>query len=817
MFYQILIFASITLLLAIAVAIGVFLHRRNLFFAKQVERSLKMVPFMVTLPRQDPEEHKGKDPREAMKEIISAAEYLFGAFTSLYTKGLKAFWYGQRHMVFEIIATKGEISFYVVAPVALIDFVEKAVTSQYPDANIEEVEEHNIFSRVSEIQGVSACRLKLQSSLVFPVRTYKNLETEPLRALTNAMSKLEEGDGAAIQILIRPANPSWSKGAMKIAESIQKGEYKGGNIDFGKVAKEAGKFGGALWKAATTPPKENEGSKKEISPANEAKMKAISEKAAKPGFETEIRIIASSDNKMKSKMVLDSILAGFGQFNAPGINNFKPEFPKRVEELATDFIFRFFPPKASPMILNTEELASIFHFPNVFVETPNIKWLPSEKAPPPVNLPVEGTVLGKSIFRGEEKLVKITDGDKRRHVYVIGQTGTGKTTLLLNMILDDIQNGKGVCYIDPHGDAIEEILARIPKERAEDVILFDAGDAERPLGFNVFEHKAPSERDFLIQEMILILYKLYDPGHTGIMGPMYEHLFRNVALTMMADPAGGTFIDLPKLLVDENYLKEKIKYVTDPLVLDFWNKEIAQKAEFHKSEQLTWFVAKFGAFLSNEIMRNIIGQTKSAFDIREVMDSGKILLVNLSKGRVGELNSNLLGMLFVTKIQTAALSRANVPEEERRDFYLYVDEFQNFSTDSFATILSEARKYRLSLTVANQFIGQLKEEIRDAVFGNVGTLVSYRVGPEDAEFLEKQYAPVFDKNDLVNIPNFTAGIKLLIGGAPSRPFNINVLPPLPVSDISIKEAIKNLSRLKYGRDKREVEEEIKTRLGAAGY
>jgi hypothetical protein len=340
----------------------------------------------------------------------------------------------------------------------------------------------------------------------------------------------------------------------------------------------------------------------------------------------------------------------------------------------------------------------------------------SKQVDGPRNMPNEGLLLGFNVFRGVKKPVRIGLTDRQRHMYVVGQTGTGKSTFLENLALQDMLRGDGFAFVDPHGDTAEKLLAMVPKERTEDVIYFCPSDMTYPMGLNLFEFHTPDQKDFIIQEVLNMLYKLYDPQHQGIMGPRYESLFRNAALTVMADPAGSTFVDIPKLFRDPQYVKQKLPFVKDPNVIEFWEKEMPQSQRSNEfGEVVSWFVSKFGAFLSNEMMRNIIGQTKSSFDLRDIMDNKKILLVNLSKGRTGELNSKLLGMVFVMKFQAAAMSRSNVPESERNDFALYVDEFQNFSTDSFATIMSEARKYHLNLIVANQFTTQLTEEIRDAV------------------------------------------------------------------------------------------------------
>jgi hypothetical protein len=385
---------------------------------------------------------------------------------------------------------------------------------------------------------------------------------------------------------------------------------------------------------------------------------------------------------------------------------------------------------------------------------------------------------------------------------------------MINMVINDIRDGKGVCFVDPHGQDLEEhVLPYIPKERAEDVIIFDAADLERPMGLNLFDAKTPEEQDFVIQEAIYMLYQLYDPGHTGIMGPRFEHWFRNAALAIMADPAGGTFIDVPKIFTDDTFLAKKLQYVTDPVVRNFWINEMGQTSDFHKSEMLGWFVGKFGAFMTNTTMRNIMGQVNTNLNFRKIMDEGKILLVNLSKGEIGQMNMQLLGMIFVSKMQMAAMGRADVPEDQRRDFYLYVDEFQNFSTDSFASILSEARKFRLNLVVANQFIGQLKDEIRDAVFGNVGSLMCFRVGNDDAEYMAKQFTPLFNQSDLINIENYNSVAKLLIDSKPSRPFSMQGYNYPEGASKEVADAIAQLSRLKYGRPRDIVDAEIKQRMG----
>jgi hypothetical protein len=513
--------------------------------------------------------------------------------------------------------------------------------------------------------------------------------------------------------------------------------------------------------------------------------------------------------------LLKNVVAAFALFDSPGKNGFKFSLAKNVEGFVTSFLFRFFPQDIKGNILNSVELATIFHLPDQRnIPTSQLQRQSSKQVDGPHQLLNEGFLLGYNVYRGVKKEIRLSTNDRRRHTYIIGQTGTGKSKLLENLALQDMLDGKGFAFIDPHGDSAEALLGMVPKERVEDVIYFNPADMAHPVGLNLFEFDTPDQRDFLVQEAIAMLYRLYDPGHTGIIGPRYEHWFRNAALTIMSDPAGTSFIDIPQVFNDDAFAKEKLKHVRDQTVLDFWNKEMAQTSDYHKSEVLGWFVSKFGAFLSNEMMRNIIGQTKSGFNLRDIMDNKKILLVNLSKGKTGELNSQLLGMIFVMKFQAAAMGRADVPEDQREDFALYVDEFQNFATDSFESILSEARKYRLNLILANQFVSQLTDKIREAIIGNVGTIISGRIGMTDAELMAKKYIPVFDAEDLTKLPNYEGVAVAQIQGVPSAPFSMNFPPPLGSPNPQLADALKKLSAAKYGRPRQDVERDIFTRLRA---
>ena len=803
---------GIVIVVSIAVYIFYVRSRKNLREAKNFERGLKMVPMLIHLPPlSDDIEVGGRDVRDVTEENISRAQIMYNIIASTAQKGFRSKFYGQRHISFEIIANKGSVYYYTAVPVALVSVIEQALVSAYPTARLEEVEEHNIFSPVGKISGTIGGELVLKESFAFPIATYQDIKRDAMQSLLNSFSTLSPEDGAGIQIMLRPAAKSWTGKAVAVAQKKKKdkGKKKGASL--------VGSYAAQIIAAPLKAPEAGEDKKpedKQLSSLEQSVVDAIEEKTRHPGYEVLIRLIVSSNTSQRSQTVLNNMKASFSLFDAPGKNGFKFVPAKDMESFTTAYILRFFPPGVNQNVLNSVELSTIFHFPDQnSIPTSQLERQMSKQVDGPQKVSSEGQLLGYNMFRGIKKEIRLAQKDRQRHLYIIGQTGTGKSILLENLALQDMLDGRGFAFIDPHGDTAESLLSMVPKERTEDVIYFSPADMDFPLGLNFFEYENPDQQDFLIQEAINMLYKLYDPQRQGIIGPRYEHLFRNAALTIMADPQGGSFIDIPKLFNDRAYVNQKLKHVTDQAVRDFWLKEMLDSSRSNEfGEVKSWFVSKFGAFLSNTMMRNIIGQTKSSFNLREIMDNRKILLVNLSKGRTGDLNSKLLGIIFVMKFQAAAMSRANVPEEEREDFSLYVDEFQNFSTESFATILAEARKYHLNLIVANQYIGQLTEEVRDAVFGNVGSIISLRASATDADFLVKTFSPIFDSEDIVKLPNYNAIVRLMIGGVPSQPFSMATLPPLGKANPKLLDALKHLSAAKYGRSRDEVEKEIFGRL-----
>ena len=781
---------------------------------KNYERSLKMVPLLIHLPpSSDDIESSNRDQRDVNEESISKAQTIYNIISSTITKGFSGNFYGQKHFAFEIIGDNGFINFYAVAPVSMVEVVKQAVISAYPTAQLEEVNEHNIFNEVGKLNGVLGGEFELKESYAFPIATYQDIKRDPMQSLLSSLAGLGKEDGVAIQLLIRPTDDSWRKNATKLSASKRKGKKGGKN----KILDEITWWSKNILLAIIRHPddaKNKDSDKKELSNLEQATIDSIDDKTRSQGFETLIRVVVSSNVNTRAQVLLSQITSSFSLYDLPGKNGFKFVHSKKIDELVTSYAMRLFPQEKTENILNSVELATIFHFPEQNnIPTSQLAKQASKQVDGPRNMDDEGLLLGYNVFRSAKKPIRLSKSDRQRHLYAVGQTGTGKSIFLENLALQDMLNGDGFAFVDPHGDTVEDLLAMVPKSRTEDVIYFAPGEMDYPMGLNLFEFDNPDQKDFLIQEAINMLYKLYDPQHQGIIGPRYEHLFRMAALTVMADPEGGTFVDIPKLFRDTKFVDQKLKYVTDQSVIDFWKKEMPQSqrsSEF--GDMVNWFVSKFGAFLSNDMMRNIIGQSKSSFNIRQIMDEGKILLVNLSKGSTGELNSRLLGMIFVMKFQAAAMSRVDLPESERKDFSLYVDEFQNFSTDSLATIMSEARKFRLNLIVANQFTTQLSQEIRDAVFGNIGTIVSFRIGQNDVETVGKYFQPIFDTEDLLRVPNFNTIVRTLVHGVPTQPFTMATLPQLGEPNKKLADALRQLSKAKYGRPRADVEKIIFDRM-----
>jgi hypothetical protein len=767
------------LLVLTLIAIGVvifYLGRLFIIWIKNRGRektSLESVLLQVALPRDN--------------EIkIDTAEQLFSSLSAIGKGGMLKL---PPHLSFEIVGTPGDIRFYVHTPKKLQDLVEKQINGAYPDAEIKIVSqdsvkreglvignEYNIFSREGKVAFAS---LSLKSENYKPIKAYKDLPTDPLSSITSVLAKMTEGEGAAIQILVTPADSKWKKQGRSYLTKTKKAESNPETAKYSADSKE---------------------------------IEGIENKISKPGFNTVIRIVVSSTTKEAAETHLENIVSIFSQFE--GINSFKKNKHRFKGMFMDDFIYRYLPMIGKPAVLTSEELATLFHFPNKSITTPNIFWMNAKRAPAPATIPATGLYLGKSTYRGLAKPVYMDIDDRRRHMYIIGKTGTGKSEFLKDMIMQDIRGGQGLAVIDPHGDLIDDILPMIPPKRAEDVILFDPSDTARPMGFNMLEASTEEQKHYVVSSIIGLMYKLFDPNKTGIIGPRFEHAIRNAMLTVMYEK-GSTFVEVVRVLTDANYVQELLPKVEDPIIRRYWTDQIAQTSDFHKSEVLDYIVSKFGRFVTNKMIRNIIGQSDSAFNFRKVMDEKKILLINLAKGKIGEENSQFLGLILVPKILVAAMSRQDMAKDQRCDFFLYVDEFQNFATPDFAQILSEARKYKLNLIVANQFTGQMEEDVKNAIFGNVGTLISFRVGVTDANYLQHEFQPVFTEADLINVERYNTYIKTIVGGEPVTPFSMDLTRDLnkekTLANPRVAELVRELSRLKYGKDAATVEATIASR------
>ena len=762
---SLLIFVMLLIIGVVSLVVLVYMFLQWWKYRNREEYSLKFVHLLIALPKDN--------------EIkIDAAEQMFAAFHSLKNSGWFSFLKKEDHFSIEVVGLHEEIKFYISCPVHLRDFIEKQVNGAYPGAEIKEVDEPNIFSEGGKVAFAS---LVSKEADYFPIKTYKDLPTDGLSLLTSALSKMQDGEGAIVQFVIRPEGEGWkNKGRSYLAST-----------------------------------KKKEADPEKASYMNDPKkFDAIDTEISKPGFRVAIRVVVSSTSEQSAQSHLTNIKGSFAQFTSPHNSLEKARiFIKQL--FMIDFIYRYMPLfNRGSSLFNSEELSTLIHFPNKTVETHHIHWLKAKNAPAPASVPSEGLYLGTSAYRGERRQIFMSEKDRQRHMYIVGKTGTGKSEFLKDMILQDIRAGKGLAVIDPHGELVEDVLQLLPPERAEDVIYFNPSIVDRPMGLNIMEVETEDQMHFVAGSIIALMYKLYDPHKTGIIGPRFEHAIRNAMLTIMADP-GATFVELVRCLTDQKYVQELLPRVKDPMVRRYWTDQIAQTSDFHKSEILDYIVSKFGRFVTNRTMRNIIGQSKSAFNFRQVMDQGKILLVNLSKGALGEEDSKFLGLIIVPMILAAAMSRVNLPTEKRRDFFLYVDEFQNFATQDFAVILSEARKYRLNLTVANQFVAQIEEDVKNAVFGNVGSLVSFRVGVPDANFLQHEFAPVFTESDLTNIERFHVYVKTIVANEPVPPFSMDLTRDLEkenaLKNERLAEMVRELSLLKYGKPRDLVEQEINLR------
>lgn len=772
-------------------------------------RALRKTLYEVSLPEADAEKEGQK---RTLKEIVSSMEQFYSGMLSV-----------DDQFAIELAVSEGseEFVFYVSVPDATKSLFEKQFLGIFPDAKvIEKKDDYNIYNPdgVSVISEAAYAR-----NAIYAIKNYAEFDFDPLNVVLNTFSQIRrDGEGAAIQIILNPKSmygrDYYTKEYKRALDEIQKGTKVKDAIDIrhtllGKFGKAVGEIGkgvaeefSPLKKSDEQKAKEKEKKREEGKVIDQIAVEQITNKISSPIIEVNVRLVASAPSRERAERILSELESSFNQFdnslgNAIKFNRAKG--PGDIRGVLHKFTYRLFDEK-SALPMSIRELNTILHFPGDSVKAqPQLKQNKANTAPVPMGLPEGGLYLGMNNHRNLRTKVYALPEDRLRHFYVIGQTGTGKSTMLRNMIIQDIKNGDGVCFIDPHGSDVQDILAHIPKERFEDVIYFDPSYTDRPMALNMLEYNRsyPEQKTFVVNELFSIFQKLYG-GVPESMGPMFEQYFRNATMLVIEDPDSGcTLLDVSRVMSDKKFRDMKIANCKNPIVVQFW-REIAEKAggEGALANMVPYITSKFDVFLANDIMRPIIAQEKSSFNFREIMDGKKILLVNLAKGRLGDINSSLIGLILVGKILMAALSRVDSFGAQMNPFYLYIDEFQNITTPSIATILSEARKYKLSLTMAHQFIAQLDDNIKDAVFGNVGSMAVFRVGAEDAEVLERQFEPVFKANDIMNIDNMNCYIKMLSHGKPVRPFNIEFTWPEHGNE-HIVPTLKELSYYKYGKDR----------------
>ena len=763
---------------------------------------LSMTLFEVTLP--PPKEN----PQAAdFKKLLGGMEQFYASMLSIASDPNNK---EHNHYTIEIALPEGsdEVIIYAAVPTRSADLFEKQVVSFYQDAKVRQVpDDYNIFSQTTVASGSYA---KLATYPVYPIKTHDTIESDPMSSLLTVFSKFKKsGEGASVQFLISPAGDSFVKDFTHTLSELKKGESM-------KAIDRASHAGSAFLDAAGAFFKSTDKDKeKEVKPNDDIALTNVTEKLKSTIVQTGIRIIASAGDRTRAEAMRTEIESSFQQFSNPTANHFVFESvaEKYNGEFLREYSYRLFS-SLPDMPLNLHELATIFHFP-VGVGNPQLKEAKAGMAPAPLNISTDGILLGYNNYRDVSTPIHMSREDRMRHFYIIGQTGTGKTALLKQMIKQDIENGEGCCFIDPHGNDIQDILSYIPKERMNDVIYFDPAYTPRPMGLNMLEYdvRFPEQKSMVIDMLMMIFGQLFDLKTSG--GPMFEQYFKNSALLVMDHPeSGNTLLEISRVLTDKTFREMKLGFCKNPIIKQFWAAAEKTTGESGLQNMVGYITSKFDNFISNEFMRPVVLQERSVFNFRDIMDNKKILLVNLSKGRLGELNANLIGMLIVMKFQMAALSRVDSYGKTLADFYLYIDEFQNVTTPAIASILSEARKYRLSLNIAHQYIGQLPEDIKNAVFGNVGSMAIFRVSPEDAQVLEPKFTPTFTAQDITRLDNLNAYMQMIINGAPApRPFNI-VLPPFPVGNSAVVDELKQLSYLTYGRPREEVEAEVLAKFQA---
>jgi hypothetical protein len=771
--------------------------------AKKLEGGLRSsqisngVLLSITLPREN-------------EKLPTAAEQMFASL-----HGILAFTpQVQEHLSLEMGSSPDGIRFYVFTPIAFKNFVESQIYAQYPAAEIREAIDY--AKSIPAGSAVSTTELVLARDFIFPIKTFRDFEVDPLAAITSALTDVKAGEQLWVQILVRPVDDFWQERGHEYVQMVREGispvtlNPQDVVIDVGKsILSLGGNVATHIMRGPQPVEEPRPGSQfVRLSAGQELTLKMLENKLAKIGFETKVRLVAVSSSREAADAKLSGLVSSFKQFSTANLNSFEPD-PESpgVDTLIKQYGDRSFPEKeAGNYILTIEELASIFHLPNVSVETPTIEWTGAKKGEPPLNIPTtHATVIGETIYRDVAARFGIKKTDRRKHVYIIGKTGTGKSTLIKNMIIQDMRAGEGVAVLDPHGQLVDELLDFVPEGRLDDVVIFNPADTDHPPSLNMLEIVDPRQRTLMGDTLVDVFKKYFAESW----GPRLEYILKNCILTLLEVP-NTSLLSITRLLIDRDYRKHIVALIHDPQMKTFWRNEFARMEQNDRlvTEAISPIQNKVGQFLNSELIRNIVGQPKSTIKVDDIINNGKLIFISLATGRIGANNTALLGAMIVSQLQFAAMRRVDLPESERRDFFLYADEFQNFATDSFATVLSEARKYRLDLTLTHQYIEQMPEKVKDAVFGNIGTLICFTVGPTDAHFLEREFAPTFAEGDLINLGRYEMYLKLQVDDTQTQPFSARSLPP-SVNGTGMRERATAASRTKYGRPVERVEKIIK--------
>lgn len=746
----------------------------------------------ISLPKYRRQSDEPNQRTAQVKSKSNVAEQMFAELRGIIPSDWRKHLIFRETLSFEIVANATEINFYVFCSNKLETFVKNTIFAAYPEAEIVQVDDY--FDKLLLGGSVHTGYVRLIGPEYAPIRTYDTIVSDSLNTILNKMVNLKGDEMIAVQTYVTPVSGSWRKRAFNFLSYLR-----------GKESQTS-----------------QDGKTNNNQPTIDRDVySGVEKKMSKKGYLVGVRIVSKSSDPILAQANFESVARSYTQFDTPALTSFQScRFGMINRTLLSDYKLRMqslinWPIFKEQFVANTEELASIFHFPGEEVEVPKVAWQRFTMASAPGDIPTDGLFLGYNKFRGDKKKIYCRDEDRRKHFYIVGQTGTGKSEYLKHMILEDIKRGAGLAFIDPHGDVAEDIIRKIPEDRLSDVVYWNPGDTEYPIGLNIMDVKTTEQKNIIINAFIALLYKLYDPARTGIMGPMLERTVRNIMLTAMEEE-GSTLIEAMRLLTSPEFAKSKISAIKDSILKTYWTEEMARTTDFHKSETLGYYVSKFDRFVSDTTLRNIIGQSKSAIDFGEIMNEGKILIINLSKGNLGEENSSFLGTMLIPKFMMAAMQRSSILESQRKDFYLYVDEFQNFSTPDFAEMLSEARKYRLNLIVANQYISQIREDIRNAVFGNVGTIGAFRVGVDDSKYLVNQFKPIFNEFDLINNGVGNMYLKLQVNGKPTDAFSVGLewseIKSI-VRDEESAQVIIESARSKYAKPRLEVEKTIIERAG----